>query len=83
MNKIKSRIVFRIKTGYKLEFLSSETMELLRSGRKMLIKIKIVEMYQIRICLSCFSAFNIINNNYQQVSKKYCLLLYLINNLVN
>ena len=30
-NKIKNRIVFKVKTGYKLEFLSSETMKLLGS----------------------------------------------------
>ena len=34
MNKIKSRIVFKIKTGYKLELLTPETMKLLGSTRK-------------------------------------------------
>ena len=33
-NKIKSRIVFKIKTGYKLELLSPETMKLLGSTKK-------------------------------------------------
>ena len=33
-NKIKNRIVFKIKTGYKLELLSSETMKLLGSTKK-------------------------------------------------
>ena len=32
--KIKNRIVFKIKTGYKLELLSSETMKLLGSAKK-------------------------------------------------
>ena len=45
-NKIKNRIVFKIKTGYKLELLSSETMKLLRSTKKMLIKIKMEKMCQ-------------------------------------
>ena len=45
-NKIKDRIVFKIKTGYKLELLSLETMKLLRSTKKMLIKIKMEKMYQ-------------------------------------
>ena len=45
-NKIKNRIVFKIKTGYKLELLSSETMKLLGSTKKMLIKIKMEKMYQ-------------------------------------
>ena len=33
-NKIKNRIVFKIKTGYKLELLSPETMKLLGSTKK-------------------------------------------------
>ena len=31
-NKIKNRIIFKIKSGYKLEFLSKETMALLESS---------------------------------------------------
>ena len=34
INRIKNRIVFKIKTGYKLELLSSETMKLLGSTKK-------------------------------------------------
>ena len=46
-NKIKKRIVFNIKTGYKLELLSSETMNLLGSTKKRrLIKIKMEKMNQ-------------------------------------
>ena len=33
-NKIENRIVFKIKTGYKLDLLTSETMRLLRSTKK-------------------------------------------------
>ena len=33
-NKIKDRIVFKTKTGYKLELLTPETMKLLGSGEK-------------------------------------------------
>ena len=33
-NKIKKRIVFKIKTGYKLELLTPETIKLLRSTKK-------------------------------------------------
>ena len=36
-NKIKNRIVFQIKTSYKLEFLTPKTMTLLGSTKKMLI----------------------------------------------
>ena len=39
-NKIKNRIVFKIKTGYKLELLTPETMKLLESGKKTLTMIK-------------------------------------------
>ena len=45
-NKIKNRIAFKIKTGYKLELLSSETMKLLGCTKKMLIKIKMEKMCQ-------------------------------------
>ena len=46
LNKIKNKTVFKIKTGYKLELLSLETMKLLGSTKKMLIKIKMQKMYQ-------------------------------------
>ena len=45
-NKIKNRIAFRIKAGYKLELLTPETMRLFWSAKKMLIKIKMEKMYQ-------------------------------------
>ena len=45
MNRIKNRIVFKIKTGYYLELLTLETMKLLGSTKKMLIKIKMEIMY--------------------------------------
>ena len=44
-NKIKNRIVFKIKTGYKLELLTHETMKLIGSS-KILKKIKTVKMHQ-------------------------------------
>ena len=39
-------LFFKIKTGYKLELLFLETMKLLGSTKKMLIKIKIEKMYR-------------------------------------
>ena len=45
-NKIKNRIVFKIKTDYKLELLTLETMKLSGSTKKMLTKIKIEKLYQ-------------------------------------
>ena len=44
-NKIKNRN-FTIKTVYKLELLPPETMKLLGSTKKMLIKIKMERMFQ-------------------------------------
>ena len=44
-NKIKNRIVFKIKTSYNLELLTPETMRLLESTKKLWIKIK-MKMYQ-------------------------------------
>ena len=55
LKRIKNRIIFNIKTSYKLELLTSETMKLLGSTKKTLIQIKIVKMYQ-KISRSCFSA---------------------------
>ena len=45
LNKIKNRVAFKIKTGYKLELLTPETMKLLGSTKKMSIKIKVVKKY--------------------------------------
>ena len=33
-NKIKNRVIFKVKTGFKLELLSPETMKLLRTTKK-------------------------------------------------
>ena len=40
VNKIKNRIAFNIKTGYKLELLTKETMQLLGSSKKVIDKNK-------------------------------------------
>ena len=45
-NKIKNRIVSKIKTVYKLELLSPETMKILESTKKMMTKIKTEKMCQ-------------------------------------
>ena len=47
-NKVKNMIVFKIKTGYKLELLSPETMKLLESTKKVVDKKKkkMEKMYQ-------------------------------------
>ena len=46
VNKIKNRIVFKIKTGYKLELLTEETMQLLGSSKKVIYKKKMEKLFQ-------------------------------------
>ena len=45
-SKIKNKIVFKIKTGYKLELLTLETIKLLGSTKKDIDSDNIVKMYQ-------------------------------------
>ena len=70
VNKMKSRIIFKMKTGYKLELLSKETMQLLGSSKKdidqnkngeIVPRLEIVEV----VLVHC----NLLNNNYQEASK--------------
>ena len=70
VNKIKHRIIFKIKIGYKLELLTKETMQLLGSSKKdidqnkdreIMPRLETVEV----VLLHC----NSVNNNYQQASK--------------
>ena len=70
VNEIKNRIVFKIKTGHKLELLSEETMQLLGSSKKVIDKNKNGELVPrsetVKVVLvHC----NLVNNNYQQASK--------------
>ena len=70
MNKIKNRIVFKIKTGYKLELLTEETMQLFGSSEKVIEKNKNGEIVQILEAFEVVLAHcNLVNNNYQQASK--------------
>ena len=69
-NKISNRIVFKIKTGYKLELLSKETMKLLRStsnitdADKNSENVPRLESFEV-VLVHC----NLVNNSYQQVSR--------------
>ena len=47
VNKIKNRIVFKIKTGYKLELLSEETVQILGSSKNVIDKNKDGEIVQL------------------------------------
>ena len=70
VNKINNRIVFKIKSGYKLELLSKETMRLLGSSAdtidgdknsELVPKLESVDL----VLVHC----NLVNNSYQQASK--------------
>ena len=67
---MKNRIAFKIKTGYKLELLSPETIRLLGSTKKDVDQDKdwedVPKLEFVKVVLvHC----NLINNNYQQASK--------------
>ena len=69
-NKIKNRIVFKIKTGYKLELLTPETMKLLGSTKKVVDKNKngeiVPKLESVEVVLvHC----NLVKNDYQHASK--------------
>ena len=69
-NKIKNRITFRIKTGYKLELLTPETMKLLGSTKKVVDKDKngenVPKLETVEVVLvHC----NLVKNDYQHTSK--------------
>ena len=70
VNKIKNRIFLKIKTGYKLELLTKETMQLLGNSKEdidqnnngeLVPRLETVEV----VLVYC----NLVNNSYQQASK--------------
>ena len=68
VNKIKNRIVFKIKTGFKFELLSPETMRFLGSSKRDFHQDKegeIVPKLESADLLHC----NLVNDSYQQASK--------------
>ena len=66
VNKIKNRIVFKLKTGYKLEILTKEAMQLSGSSKKVIDKNKGGEIVpRLEFLVRC----NLVNNSYQQTSK--------------
>ena len=82
-NTITNRIVFKIKTGYKLELLSKETMKLLGSTKDTIDADKnsenVPRLENVEVALvHC----NLVNNSYINIRECY-LLLYGINNIVN
>ena len=69
-NKIKNRIVFKIKTGYKLVLLSPETMKLLGSKKKDIDKDKNREdAPKLESAEVVLVYCDLVNNSFQQASK--------------
>ena len=69
-NKMKNRIVFKIKTGYKLELLTSETMKLLGSTKKVVNKDKNGEnVPKLESVEAVLMQCNLAKNDYQHTSK--------------
>ena len=70
VNKIESRIKFKIKNGYSLELLTSETMKLLGSTENKITKDKNGEnVPHLEITEVALVHCNIVNNDYQQDSR--------------
>ena len=70
MNKTKNKIIFEIKTGYKLGLLSPETMKLLGSTKKDIDQDKDGEnLPKLESGEVVLVHRNLVNNNYQQASK--------------
>ena len=65
MNKIKNRIVFKIKTGYKLELLKKETIQLLGSSKKGIDQNKNGELVpRLETVVVVLVHCNVVNNSY-------------------
>ena len=70
VNKIKNRIVFKIKACHKLELLTEETMQLLGSLKKVIHKNKDGEIVpRLEAVEVVLVHCNLVSNNYQQASK--------------
>ena len=70
INKIKSRITFKIKSGYYLELLKPETMKLLGSTERKITKDKNGEnVLHLEVVELVLVHCNIVNNDYQQNSR--------------
>ena len=68
-NKIKNRTVFKIKTGYKLELLTPDTMRLLESTKKVVAKDKNEDVPKLESVEVVLVHCNLVKNYYQHSSK--------------
>ena len=68
-NNINNRIVFKIKTGYKLELLSKETMKLLGSTKNIDADKNSGNVPRLENLVVVLVHCNLVNNSYQQRSR--------------
>ena len=69
-NKVKNRIVFKVRTDYKLELLSPETMKLLGSAKRDVDKDKdVADVPKLESVEAVLLHCNLLKNSYQQASK--------------
>ena len=85
INRINNRLAFKIKSGYKLELQTPETMKLFGSTKKLIDKTKNEEnVLSLQVAEVVLVKFNLVDNQYQQKSevlqgisqegKKFCIL---------
>ena len=70
VNRIKNRIMFKIKNGYYLELLTPETVKLLESAESKITKTKNGEnVPHLKVVEFVLVHYNLVNNNYRKYSK--------------
>ena len=70
INRIENRILFKIKNGYYLEFITPETMKLLESTESKITKDKNGEnVPRLEVVELALVHCNLVNNDYQQDSR--------------
>ena len=77
VNRILNRVSFRIKTGYKLELLTNETMRLVGDGPIIDITKNSENVPKLEIVRNVLVVCNLVENVFLQDSK-YCFPLFLI-----
>ena len=83
VNKIENRITFKIKSGYYLELLTSETMKLLGSTVSKINKDKNSEnVPNLEVVEVVLVHCNLVNNDYQQEYQEYYTLSFQTKHLV-
>ena len=73
---MENRIKFKIKAGYYLELLTSETMKLIRRNKSKITKDKNSEnVLNLKINEVVLVHYNVVNNDYQHDSRALCTFI--------